>query len=59
MFYIFFSRFFSLIGYYKMLQNIEYSPLCYMCYTVGPCWLSIILVTYFIYSSVYSLIPNS
>ena len=32
----FFFRFFSLI---RLLRNIEYSSLCY---TVGPCWLSIL-----------------
>ena len=36
--YIFFSRFFFP---YRLLQNIEYSSLCY---SVGPCWLSILYI---------------
>ena len=34
---------------YRLLQNIEYSSLCY---TVGPCWS--LLVTYFTPRSVYT-----
>ena len=41
---------FQVLFHYSLLQNIEYSSLCY---TVGPCWLSVY------YSSVYLLIPNS
>ena len=52
--YIYFFRFFSLIGY-SVLQNIEYSPLHHM---VGPNWLPIIYI-YKIYNNVYMLIPNS
>ena len=36
--------------FYKLLQHIEYSSLCY---TVGPCCSSIL------YIGVYILIPNS
>ena len=32
--YIFSFRFFSLLDYYKILSIV-------LCYTVGPCWLSI------------------
>ena len=35
--YIFFQTFFP----YKLLQNVEYSSLCY---TIGPCWLSILYI---------------
>ena len=31
--------FFQILFPYMLLQNIEYSSLCY---TVGPCWLSIL-----------------
>ena len=41
---------FQILFPYRLLQNLEYSSLCY---TVGPCCLSII------YSSVYILPPNS
>ena len=41
---------FQIIFSYSLLQNIEYSSLCY---TVGPCWLSIL------YICVYMLISNS
>ena len=45
--YIFFFRFFSIIGYYKILNIV-------------PCARQEGLVAYlFIYSSVYLLIPNS
>ena len=40
---------FQILFYYKLLQHTEYSSLCY---TVGP-------VIYFIYSSVYLLIPSA
>ena len=54
MIYVFFVRYFSIIGYYKrryfrafpLLHDIGYSFLCYT-------------VTYFIYRSVYILIPDS
>ena len=42
---------FLVLSPYRLLQNIEYSPLC--C-TVGPCWLSILYT-----SSMYMFIPNS
>ena len=45
--YAFFFRFFSLIGYYKILRSF---PVLYD---------RSLLVIYFIYSSVYMLIPNS
>ena len=45
--YIFFFGFFSIIGYYKILSIV-------------PCTtLKVLVVYYFIYSSVYILIPNS
>ena len=34
--YIFPFRFFSIIGYYKILNIVS------LCYTVGPCWLSVL-----------------
>ena len=43
---------FQILSHYRLLQDIEYSSLCY---TVGPCW----LVTYFMYNSVYMLILSS
>ena len=49
--YIHLYLLFFILFPYELLQNIEYSSLCY--YTVGPCRL------YFIYGSVYLLIPNS
>ena len=33
--------FFQIIFPYRLLQNIEYGSLCY---TVGPCWLSILYI---------------
>ena len=30
---------------YRLLQNIEYSSLCY---TVGPCWLSILYIVMYV-----------
>ena len=30
---------FKILFHYRLLQDIEYSSLCY---TVGPCWLSIL-----------------
>ena len=44
----FFFRFISHIGYYRILIRVPCA------YAGGLCWLSI-----FIYSSVYTLIPNS
>ena len=32
---------FQILFPYRLLQNIEYSSLCY---TVGPCWLSILYI---------------
>ena len=43
--------FFQIIFPYRLLENIQYSSLCY---TPGPCW-----VIYFIYNSLYMLIPIS
>ena len=43
--YIFF---FQILFPYRLLQNIEYSSLCY---TVGPCWLSILYIVVCICSS--------
>ena len=45
------SILFQILFPFRLLQDIEQSSLCY---TVGPCWLSV-----FKYSSVYLLIPNS
>ena len=45
---------FSTLFHYDLLQNIEYSSLCY---TVGPCSLSILYHS--ICNSLYLLIPNS
>ena len=45
--YIFFFRFFFLVGFYKILNIV----LCAIQWSL--------LVTYFMYSSVYKLIPNS
>ena len=33
--------FFQIIFPYSLLQNVEYS---FLCYTVGPCWLSILCI---------------
>ena len=46
---------FHILFHYGLLSDIEYSSLCY---TVGPCCLSVFIV-YLFYSSVYLLIPNS
>ena len=43
--HIYFFRFFSLIGYYKILSIV-------------PCAISLLFI-YFIYSSVYLLVPHS
>ena len=32
---------FQILFHYRLLQDIEYSSLCY---TVGPCWLSILYI---------------
>ena len=45
--HIFFFTFFSLINYYKLLSRVP------LYYTVSPRWLA-----YFIYISVYMLMPN-
>ena len=44
--YIFFYKFFSIIGYYKILNIV-------------PCAIQEILVAYFVYSGVYLLTLNS
>ena len=49
--YIYIYILFQIPFYYRLLQDIEYSSLCY---TVGP-----LLFIYFMYSSMYLLIPNS
>ena len=36
--YVYTSILFQILFHYRILQNIEYSSLCYI---VGPCWLSI------------------
>ena len=46
------SILFQILFPFRLLQNIKQRSLCY---TVGPCWLTIL----YIYSSVYMLIPNS
>ena len=33
--------FFVIFPHYSLLQDIEYSSLCY---TVGPCWLSVLYI---------------
>lgn len=38
-FYIYKIILFQIIFLYSLSENIEYS---YLCYTVGPCWLSIL-----------------
>ena len=37
--YIYVATLFQILLPYRLLQNTEYSSLCY---TVGPCWLSIL-----------------
>ena len=37
--YIYIYILFQILFSYRLLQNIEYSSLCY---TVGPCWLSVL-----------------
>ena len=49
--YIHIYIFFQIIFYYRLLQDIEYSSLCY---TVGPCWLSILHIL-----GLHLLIPDS
>ena len=44
---------FQILFHYKLLQDTEYS---FLCYTGGPCSLSIIYI--YIYSSLYLLISN-
>ena len=39
--YVFASILFQILFHYRILQNIEYSSLCYI---VGPCWLSILCI---------------
>ena len=48
----YFSVLFSIIFHYSLLQNIQYSSLCY---TVSPCCLSIL---YVVLCMCYSQIPN-
>ena len=40
----------KILSHYRLSQDIEYSSLCY---TADPC-----KTTYFIYSSMYMLVPN-
>ena len=42
--YIYMYLFFQVLFPYRLLQNIEYSSLCY---TIGPCWLSILYIFVF------------
>ena len=51
--YIYICILFQILFPYRLLQNIEYSLLCY---TVGPCWLSILYIVVCIY---YSQPPNA
>ena len=44
--YIYISILFQILFHYRLLQYIKYSSLCY---TVGPCWLSIFFFYYFIF----------
>ena len=39
--------FLQILLLYRLLENIEYSSLCY---TVGPCWLSILYIIVCIYN---------
>ena len=39
---------FQILFPYRLLQNIEYNSLCY---TVGPCWLSVLCIIVCIFSS--------
>ena len=39
--YIHVSILFQILSPFKLLQNIEYS---FLCYTVGPCWLSVLYI---------------
>ena len=45
------SMLFQILFPFRLLQNIEQSPLCYM---VGPCWLSVLNVT--LYTLLFSLL---
>ena len=37
--------FFYILFHYRLFQDIEYNPLCY---TVGPCWLSVLYIVEYI-----------
>ena len=53
------SILFQLLFPYRLLQNIKYSSLCY---TVGPCWLSVLHIAVWLYQSqlpVHSSSPPS
>ena len=50
--YIHIYLFFQIIFPYRLLKNIEYN---YLCYTVGPCWLSVL---YIVVGICYSQTPN-
>ena len=54
------SVFFQIVFPYSLLQNIEYGSLCY---TVGPCYLYVLYIVVYIYTTIYIvyyvLIPNS
>jgi len=46
--YIYIYIHFQILFLYKLLQNIEYSSLCY---TIDPCWLSTLYILVCIYES--------
>ena len=39
--YIYIYFFFYIFFHYRLFQDIEYSS---MCYTIGPCWLSVLYI---------------
>ena len=39
--YIYIYIYFQILFPYRLLQKMEY---CFLCYTVGPCWLSILYI---------------
>ena len=45
--------FFYILCHYRLLEDIEYSSLCYI---VGPYWLSILYTKYILY--IFSQTPN-
>ena len=58
--YVYIYILFLVLFHYRLLQDIEYSSLCY---TVGPCCLSILYIYYCVYFNpkflIYPFLPLS